>query len=270
MQWSGESSMQFPKNSRIAGMSAFQIGAKNIWVGEMQVLGGRWNNFGAFGTPLVFCVANWLGLRMGENLMARRFRGYLPVAVDVETGGFDALRHGLLEIAAVTLAFQEGALGIERRLRWPVQPFAGAIIEPAALKVTGIDLDDSQRGAVSEREALVQLFKQVRKDLKRQGCQRGIILAHNAAFDAGFLRRAVARCNAKRDPFHPFSTIDTASLAAVACGHTVLSQACLRAGIPYEEDKAHSALYDAERCALLFCKIVNLWDAGGGAAGLLP
>ena len=205
---------------------------------------------------------------MDENLMVRRFRGYLPVAMDLETGGFDPLRHALLEIAAVTLGFREGSLQIEQRLRWPVLPFPGAVIEPASLKVTGIDLDDPQRGAVSEKEALRQLFRQVRKDLKRQGCQRGIILAHNAAFDAGFLRRATQRSNSKRDPFHPFSTIDTASLAAVAYGHTVLSETCLRAGIPYEEDKAHSALYDAERCALLFCKIVNAWDAGA-AAGLL-
>ena len=218
---------------------------------------------------LVFWGANWLGLRMDGNLMARRFRGYLPVAVDLETGGFDPSRHALLEVAAVTLGFGEGGLQIERRLRWPVLPFPGAAIEPASLKVTGIKLDDPQRGAVSEQEALRQLFRQVRKDIKRQGCQRGILLAHNAAFDAGFLRQAAERCNGKRNPFHPFSTIDTAALATVAYGHNVLSEACQRAGIPYEEDKAHSALYDAERCALLFCKIVNAWDAGA-AAGLLP
>ena len=198
---------------------------------------------------------------MIENVMARRFRGFLPVAVDIETSGFDANRHGILDIAAVTFGFHDGKLGIDQRLRWPVQPFASAAIDQASLKVTGIDLDDRNRGAIGEKEALGELFRNVRKDIKRHGCQRAILLAHNAAFDAGFLRKAVERTKVKRDPFHPFSTLDTASLAALAYGHTVLSEACLRADIPYDKDKAHDALYDAERCALLFCRIVNAWGA---------
>ncbi len=198
---------------------------------------------------------------MAENLMAHRFRGFLPVAMDLETTGFDANRHGLLEIAALTFEFVNNELRIDQRLRWAVRPFATAAIDQASLKVTGIDLDDPERGAIGEKDALTELFKVVRKDIKRHGCQRAILLAHNAAFDAGFLRTAVARTRVKRDPFHPFSTLDTASLAAVFYGHTVLSETCSRAGIPYEKEKAHSALYDAERCALLFCQMVNTWNA---------
>lgn len=204
---------------------------------------------------------------MTENIMAHRFRGFLPVALDLETSGFDAERHGILEIAAVTFDFLDEELVLERRLRWAVQPFAYAAIDLASLKVTGIDLDDRERGAVSEKTALTELFKHVRGEVKRHGCQRAILLAHNAAFDASFLHKAVERTNIKRDPFHPFSTLDTVSLAAVSYGHTVLSEACSRAGIPYDKDKAHSALYDAERCALLFCKIVNAWNE---AAPSLP
>ena len=198
---------------------------------------------------------------MSENPMANRFRGFLPVAVDIETSGFDANRHGILEIAAVTFEFLNAELVIDQRLRWAVRPFAAAAIDQASLKITGIDLDDHDRGAIGEKNALTEMFKVVRKAVKRHGCQRAILLAHNAAFDAGFLRKAVERTRVKRDPFHPFSTLDTASIAAVAYGHTVLSEACARASIPYEKDKAHSALYDAERCALLFCKVVNTWDA---------
>ena len=198
---------------------------------------------------------------MSENPMATRFRGFLPVAVDIETSGFDANRHGILEIAAVTFEFVDGELVIDQRLRWAVRPFAAAAIDQASLKITGIDLDDRDRGAIGEKNALTELFKVVRKAVKRHGCQRAILLAHNAAFDAGFLRKAVERTRVKRDPFHPFSTLDTVSIAAVAYGHTVLSETCARAGIPYEKEKAHSALYDAERCALLFCKVVNAWDA---------
>ena len=198
---------------------------------------------------------------MTENLMAHRFRGFLPVAMDIETTGFDANRHGLLEIAAVTFAFLNDELCIDQRLRWPVRPFSAAAIDQASLKVTGIDPDDRERGAISEKTALTELFRVVRKEVRRHGCQRAILLAHNAAFDAGFLRKAVARTGVKRDPFHPFSTLDTASLAAVFYGHTVLSESCSRAGIPYEKEKAHSALYDTERCALLFCGMVNTWNA---------
>ena len=197
---------------------------------------------------------------MTDNIMAHRFRGFLPVAVDIETSGFDARRHGILEIAAITFGFYDRELVIEQRRRWAVQPFAAAAIDQASLKVTGIDLDDHDRGAMSEKIALTELFKLVRKDVKRHGCQRAILVAHNAAFDAGFLHKAVERTKVKRDPFHPFSALDTASLAAVSYGHTVLSESCSRAGIPYEKEKAHNALYDAERCALLFCKVVNTWN----------
>ena len=198
---------------------------------------------------------------MSENPMANRFRGFLPVALDLETSGFDANRHGILEIAAVTFEFLNDELVIDQRLRWAVRPFAAAAIDQASLKITGIDLDDRERGAIGEKNAITELFKVVRKAVKRHGCQRAILLAHNAAFDAGFLHSAVERTRVKRDPFHPFSTLDTASLGAVSYGHTVLRETCQRAGIPYEKEKAHSALYDAERCALLFCKIVNTWNA---------
>jgi ribonuclease T len=97
--------------------------------------------------------------------------------------------------------------------------------------------------------------------MKASGCQRAILVAHNAAFDQQFLHAAVNRNQLKRDPFHPFSFIDTASLAAVAYGHTVLSEACARAEIAFDTSQAHSALYDAERTAELFCAIVNRWHS---------
>jgi ribonuclease T len=83
------------------------------------------------------------------------------------------------------------------------------------------------------------------------------------------MQQAFGRNNLKRSPFHPFSFIDTASLAAVAFGHTVLSEACLRAGIEFDATRAHNALYDADRTATLFCEIVNLWEASGQAKGAI-
>lgn len=193
--------------------------------------------------------------------MATRFRGYLPVVVDLETGGFDAQHHAILEMAAVQVGFSDGVLAPVDRWQQAVAPYPGSRMDPASLKVTGIDPDDPERGAIDEAEAFREMFRRVRRAMKREGCQRAILVAHNAAFDHQFMRVAFERNGLNRSPFHPFSSIDTASLAAVAFGHTVLSEACHRAGIPFEASRAHSALYDAEKTAELFCMIVNRWQA---------
>ncbi len=192
--------------------------------------------------------------------MASRFRGYLPVVLDFETGGFDARRHAILEIGIVHVAFDGALLKPTERWRAAVAPYEGSALDPASLKVTGIDPDDPQRGALEERSALTDMFANVRAAMKAAGCQRALMVAHNAAFDQQFLSEAIARHELKRSPFHPFSFIDTASLAAVAFGHTVLSEACARAGISFDSQQAHSALYDAERTAELFCEVVNRWQ----------
>jgi ribonuclease T len=191
--------------------------------------------------------------------MAARFRGFLPVVVDIETGGFDPTRHAILELAAVQVCFDEERLVVGSSWEQAVEPYPGSAIDSASLKVTGIDPADPNRDAVSELEAIKDLFRRVRNAMKHEGCQRAIIVAHNAAFDQQFLNTAVQRQQVKRNPFHPFSFIDTASLAAVAYGHTVLSEACARARIPFDPSKAHSALYDAGRTAELFCAVVNEW-----------
>lgn len=189
--------------------------------------------------------------------MKTRFRGYLPVVVDLETGGFDHAVHSLLEIAAVTLDFEYQHLVIRSRHRWAVIPHPDTVVDEESLKVTGIDPNDPARGAVSEREAVRGLFRMVRAEVKRHSCQRAILTAHNAHFDHGFIHAAAVRNDVKRNPFHPFSVVDTVALAAVHYGHTVLSEACGRAGIPYDAERAHSAAYDAEIAAGLFRTVVN-------------
>ncbi len=191
--------------------------------------------------------------------MAARFRGFLPVVLDIETGGFDPTTHAILELAAVQVCFDEERMVLGASWHQAVEPYSGGAIDSASLKVTGIDPTDPNREAVPEQDALNDLFRRVRHAMKHEGCQRAIIVAHNAAFDQQFLNNAVQRHELKRNPFHPFSVIDTASLAAVAYGHTVLSEACARARIPFDPSKAHNALYDAERTAELFCAVVNEW-----------
>jgi ribonuclease T len=192
--------------------------------------------------------------------MCTRFRGFLPVVVDVETGGFDSQHDALLEIAAVMVSMDgDGMLVPEPVVSTHVEAFPGSHIDPKSLEVTGIDPDQPLRGALPERTALDLIFKPVREAIKASGCQRAILVGHNAAFDLGFLNAAVQRTGHKRNPFHPFSCFDTVTLAGLAFGQTVLSRAVQAAGYEWNADYAHSAVYDAERTAALFCTIVNRW-----------
>lgn len=194
------------------------------------------------------------------SIMALRFRGFLPVIVDVETGGFDSERDALLEIAAVPVVMDEaGMLVPQPAVAANVEPFPGANIDPRSLEITGIDPDHPFRGALPERQSLDHVFNTVREAMKVAGCQRAVLVGHNAAFDLAFLNAAVKRTGHKRNPFHPFTCFDTATLGGLAYGQTVLSKAVLAAGIPFDAREAHSAIYDAERTAELFCTIVNRW-----------
>jgi len=201
----------------------------------------------------------------GEHRICDRFRGFLPVVVDVETGGFVAATDAVLEIAATIVRMDEdGNLVVHRTWSFNVKPFEGANIEQAALDFTGIDPWHPFREAMSEEDAFGDLFRIVRKEIRDQGCNRAILVGHNAHFDAGFVNAAVERCSIKRNPFHPFSFFDTATLAGLAYGQTVLAKACKEAGIAFDNAEAHSAAYDAERTADLFCEIVNRWKDCGG------
>jgi ribonuclease T len=191
-------------------------------------------------------------------LMAQRFRGFLPIAVDVETGGFNAQTDALLEIAAVLIEINsDGLLQRGSTLHFHVKPFEGSKIDPAALAVTGIDPWHPLRPALDEKDALQRIFTDIRTAVKAQSCKRAVLVGHNASFDLGFLNAAVARCEIKRNPFHPFSSFDTGTLAGAAFGQTVLAKAAVIAGFEWDSSRAHSASYDAERCADLFCDICN-------------
>lgn len=197
--------------------------------------------------------------------LAQRFRGYLPVVIDVETGGFNSATDALLEIAAVIPSMDDdGLLYADHSLFFRVEPFEGANIEAAALEFTGIKLNHPLRMAVDEEQALTEIFKSVRKSMKSHGCKRAILVGHNSHFDLGFVQAAASRCGIKRNPFHPFSSFDTATLAGLAYGQTVLAKACEAAGIDFDNREAHSARYDTEKTAELFFDIVNRWKAMGG------
>ena len=193
--------------------------------------------------------------------IADRFRGFLPVVVDVETAGFNAKTDALLEIAAVIIQMDtEGRVYPGETHHAHVEPFPGANLEQSALDFTGIDPYHPFRLAVTEQDAMGRIFSAIRKAVKHSGCTRAIMVAHNPIFDMGFVNAAVERCGIKRNPFHPFSSFDTVTLGGLAYGQTVLARIAEAAGIKWNESAAHSAVYDAERTAEIFCTIVNKWD----------
>lgn len=191
---------------------------------------------------------------------ANQLRGFCPVVIDVETGGFNSKTDALLEIAAVLISInQDGELYRKETISRHVKPFEGANLEQASLEVNGIDPYHPLRIALDEKQALPEIFKPVRKHVKDNKCTRAILVGHNAFFDLGFINAAAARNNIKNSPFHPFSCLDTVTLGALAYGQTVLSRIVQAAEIEWDNNNAHSAIYDAEKTADVFCKIMNLW-----------
>jgi ribonuclease T len=193
-----------------------------------------------------------------RKVLRNRFRGFLPVVVDVETTGLDPTSHALIEIAIVTLNMdEEGNLAPAQTFAYHVHPFEGAVIDPVSMEINKIPIDSALRFAITEQEALQCIFNEIEQRLKETRCQRAVWVAHNSWFDLAFIQAAVKRSNFKKIPFHSFTTFDTATLAGVALGETVLARAIRAAGILFDVNEAHSAIYDAEKTAELFCYLVN-------------
>ena len=192
-----------------------------------------------------------------KHELATRFRGFLPVVVDVETSGLNPTTDAMLEIAIVTLGMENGTIFPQETVAFHVEPFIGARIDPVAMEINKINLDTALRFAIPEQQALHLIFKKIEALLKETGCQRAVWVAHNSWFDLAFIQAATKRAEIKSNPFHSFTTLDTATLSAVALGETVLARAVRAAKIPFDVNEAHSAIYDVERTAELFCYIVN-------------
>lgn len=191
----------------------------------------------------------------------KRFDGYLPVVVDVETSGVDHTKHALLEIAAIWVNYNDdGLLVPQEPFSTHVVAFEGAAFDPKAMAINNIDPDHPFRFALPESEVLAELFEYVQKALKVTQCRRAVLVGHNAHFDLGFLNAAIARCQLKSSPFHRFTCFDTATLGGLAVGKTVLAKALAAAKIPFNEKEAHSAVYDTLKTTELFCQIVNEFD----------
>jgi ribonuclease T len=196
-------------------------------------------------------------------MIKERFRKYLPVVVDLETGGFDPKTNAILEIAATLIVKNEGTqlLDVGKTYRYHIEPYEGLVVEQESLDFTKINLNHPLRNAIAEKDALDELFKIINTERTANGCSRAILIGHNAHFDHSFLTEAVSRNNIKKSPFHPFSVLDTVTLGALHTKQTVLARICDVLNIDYDSKEAHSAAYDSDITAKVFCKIVNEFDS---------
>jgi len=193
-------------------------------------------------------------------VLKNRFRKYLPVVVDIETGGFDPELNAILEIAITLIEENDNKFVVGETYRHHINPFKNSIIEKESLEFTKIKLDHPLRNAIEEKDAIKDIFKIINKVKNKYECSRAILVGHNAHFDKSFLDAAIKRNNIKRTPFHKFSVIDTVSLGVLATGQTVLARICDKLEIDYDNDQAHSAAYDTLVTAKVFCSIVNGYD----------
>lgn len=194
-----------------------------------------------------------------------RFRGFCPIIVDVETSGLDPKKHALLELAAVSLRIDgNGCVHPDKTAHWHVLPFEDAKFDDEAMRIHGIKPHHPFRFAVPESQAIQELCSFVKNSNKAHHCQRAVLVGHNAWFDLHMMQAAFSRVGEKKSPFHLFTCFDTATLAGFCLGQTVLSKALHAAGIAYHAEQAHSAQYDAQVTARLFCALVNRWKELGG------
>ena len=196
-------------------------------------------------------------------MIKERFRKYLPVVVDLETGGFNPKTNAILEIAATLIFENENTqlLEVGETYRYHIEPFEGLVVEQESLDFTKINLNHPLRNAITEKDALYELFKIINTERTANGCSRAILIGHNAHFDHSFLTEAISRNNLKKSPFHPFSVLDTVTLGALHTKQTVLARICDVLKIDYDSKQAHSAAYDSDITAKVFCKIINEFDS---------
>ncbi|MDF1758186.1 MAG: ribonuclease T [Legionellaceae bacterium] len=194
------------------------------------------------------------------KMIQQRFRGFLPVVIDVETSGVNPEKNALLEIAAVLVSMdKDGYFTPGECVFEHVLPFEGAELDPKSLEFNKIDPYQPLRYARDEKHALEKIFAKITLSLRKNNCQRAVLVGHNAWFDLLFLNSAIKRTGIK-SPFHAFTCFDTATLSGLVYGQTVLSKAMRAAHIEFDPNEAHSAIYDAKKTTELFCRILNTWQ----------
>ena len=192
---------------------------------------------------------------MSHSEINQRFRRFLPVVIDIETGGLDYRTAPILEIALYFLKMENAELQLDDYIHFHIKPFTGSQAEEKSIEFIGYESEKIPH-MEEEHTAFSSICESVKKRIIKENCVRAILVGHNAHFDLSFFNAAIKRCQLK-SPFHTFSTLDTVSTSALLFGHTVLCQACKLADIEWDNQQAHNALYDCKKTATLFCQSIN-------------
>ncbi|AZP36374.1 Ribonuclease T [Candidatus Annandia adelgestsuga] len=187
-----------------------------------------------------------------------RFKGFYPIVIDIETSGLDSNINAILEIALITFKIDKnGWLKKDQIIHFHIKPFLNSKINYESLIHNKININSSLRGAISEYNAFNKIIKLITKKMKKNLCNRSIIVAHNVVFDHNFIMSSIERLGITINPFHPFTTFDTSTISSFIIGQNILFKACKKIGLYFNMKYSHSALYDSLLTASLFCKLIN-------------
>jgi DNA polymerase-3 subunit epsilon len=171
------------------------------------------------------------------------------VVFDLETTGLDTANDEIVAIGAVRVLGTR-ILGGESHATL-VDP--GRPIPPASTVFHGID-DKAVAGAPGPADA-ARAFKLFAQD--------SVLVAHNAAFDLSFLRRAAAKAGIAFDN-PPFDTLMIARWLFPDLGDHSLDGLARRMGV--DIGRRHSALDDARATAEIFVRLVEICERRGIAS----
>ena len=181
------------------------------------------------------------------------------LVVDTETGGLDCNEHSLLSIAGVAWDVDSGVT--------PLFSFyvkeSGIVATKQALNVNKIDLKEVRNTGLVPREAV----SRIRGALDAHfGAHRSPIqlVAHNAPFDLGFIRRLYRRAQEEFSEDFRDRALDTCSIlqflimTGAAEGYRASADVLFKtAGVSIPENERHTALGDAMATAESMHIILN-------------
>lgn len=181
-----------------------------------------------------------------RGIASSRLADLTCVVFDTETTGLtDGDR--IVQIAGLRLA--RGRLTGER-FETLVDP--GRPVPPASTAIHGIT-DEMLRGAPDLTSVLTAF---------QHFCEGSVLIAHNAPFDMGFLRRAEAETGVRFD----HRVLDTVLLSAMVWGQSAdhtLDALARRLGIRIAPEARHTAMGDAIATAEAFLRLIPALEAKG-------
>lgn len=170
--------------------------------------------------------------------------------LDVETTGFDSIKHEIIEIGAVLVKQENGSFDVIHEIDIKVKPERIETAEAEALRVNGYD-----EGAWIFASTLTEAMTQLSLESKD-----AIMVAHNISFDSAFIDNAFRSTGVENSM--AFLRLDTMSIAfAKLYNKTDIDRLSLKKLCEYfgiQNERAHSALSDARATFLVYKELMKI------------